>query len=315
MGVPCRRINGADLIGLSGFSISLSSKRPAFKWSGCDLNVDDVSVVWVRRWMDFAYFNSMELPDVPERSQGLSGEIGSYRQSEFRGLSHYFFNLLKDKPSLGSWFYSGKDPSKARQLLLAAEAGLAVPDTIVTDSRSRLEAFINDYPKVICKNISEIGFFRFANRGSATYTAVIDKKDLADIPDTFYPSLFQEAIEKQFEIRVFVLGDELYSMAIFSSDDSQTEVDFRRYNYVNPNRTVPIDLPQTVCEKVKEFMRKAELETGSLDLILSRTGEYYFLEVNPGGQFSMVSIPCNYHLEKKMAEYLLNKSTHAQRHN
>jgi len=313
MGIPCRRVNGADLVGLSGFSISMSSKKQLYQWSGHDLNVDEVSVVWVRRWMDFAYFDAIGLPD--DGGEDLAGEIRSYRQSEFRGLSHYFFNLLKDKPSLGSWFYSGKDPSKAQQLLLAADAGLAIPDTILTDSRQHLEAFMNEHPKIICKNISEIGFFRFSGRGLATYTAVIGREDLADIPDTFYPSLFQEAIEKQFEIRVFVLGEELYSMAIFSSDDSQTEVDFRRYNYARPNRTVPINLPSPVAGKIREFMRRAGLETGSLDLIYSRTGEYYFLEVNPGGQFSMVSIPCNYHLEKKVAEYLVKKSTHVQRTN
>ena len=59
-------------------------------------------------------------------------------------------------------------------------------------------------------------------------------------------------------------------------------------------------------------MRLADLETGSLDLIYSKTGQYYFLEVNPGGQFSMVSIPCNYNLEKKVAEYLINMSNNGK---
>jgi hypothetical protein len=31
-----------------------------------------------------------------------------------------------------------------------------------------------------------------------------------------------------------------------------------------------------------------------------------FLEVNPTGQYGMVSDPCNYYLDKKIAEYLID---------
>ena len=34
------------------------------------------------------------------------------------------------------------------------------------------------------------------------------------------------------------------------------------------------------------------LNTGSIDLIKTKSGDYVFLEVNPVGQFSMVSFPC-----------------------
>jgi hypothetical protein len=39
---------------------------------------------------------------------------------------------------------------------------------------------------------------------------------------------------------------------------------------------------------------------------MTKKGEYVFLEVNPIGQFGMVSAPCNYNLEKKIAQYLIN---------
>ena len=52
-------------------------------------------------------------------------------------------------------------------------------------------------------------------------------------------------------------------------------------------------------------MQKAHLTTGSIDLIKSVDGEYIFLEINPIGQFGMVSNPCNYPLERKVAEWLV----------
>ena len=52
-------------------------------------------------------------------------------------------------------------------------------------------------------------------------------------------------------------------------------------------------------------MQKLDLETGSIDLIKSTNGEYYFLEINPNGQFGMTSYPCNYNLEEKVALKLI----------
>ncbi|WP_447951552.1 hypothetical protein [Chryseobacterium koreense] len=48
-----------------------------------------------------------------------------------------------------------------------------------------------------------------------------------------------------------------------------------------------------------------ELATCSIDMIVNKDWEYYFLEINPVGQFGMISNPCNYFLEKKLAELLL----------
>lgn len=53
-------------------------------------------------------------------------------------------------------------------------------------------------------------------------------------------------------------------------------------------------------------MRIISLETGSIDLILTKDGLFIFLEVNPVGQFGMTSYPCNYYLEKLIAMELKN---------
>lgn len=50
-------------------------------------------------------------------------------------------------------------------------------------------------------------------------------------------------------------------------------------------------------------MEALDLNCGSLDLIKSGS-TYYFLEVNPVGQFGNLSFDCSYHLEKEIAEYL-----------
>ncbi|SQB45601.1 ATP-GRASP peptide maturase, grasp-with-spasm system [Chryseobacterium jejuense] len=50
-------------------------------------------------------------------------------------------------------------------------------------------------------------------------------------------------------------------------------------------------------------MQSLDLNCGSLDLLKSGD-KYYFLEVNPIGQFLGLSLICNYSLEKEIACYL-----------
>lgn len=95
-----------------------------------------------------------------------------------------------------------------------------------------------------------------------------------------------------------------YTSAIFSQRDEKTKIDFRNYNYQKPNRVSVYKLPQKVENKIVAFMNKIEMDSGSLDIIVTPQKEYYFLEVNPVGQFFQVSHPCNFYLEKEVAKYL-----------
>lgn len=50
-------------------------------------------------------------------------------------------------------------------------------------------------------------------------------------------------------------------------------------------------------------MSRLDLNCGSFDFIKNKD-QYYFLEINPVGQFLGLSKICNYSLEKEIAEYL-----------
>src|SRR4029077_20858467 len=110
-----------------------------------------------------------------------------------------------------------------------------------------------------------------------------------------------------YELRVFYLAGECHAMAIFSQNDPETRADFRRYNRLRPNRMVPLRLSSETAARIRRLMDDLGLETGSLDLLQTPDGREVFLEINPVGQFGMVSAPCNYHLEKKVAELLIRK--------
>ena len=130
--------------------------------------------------------------------------------------------------------------------------------------------------------------------------------DIDNIPSDFFPTLFQNEIEKAFEIRVFYLAGTCYSMAIFSQSNAKTTVDYRNYDFTKPNRNIPYKLPKEIECRIVDFMGYMNLDTGSLDFIYTTTGEHIFLEVNPVGQYGIVSRTCNYRLDKKLALHLMN---------
>jgi glutathione synthase/RimK-type ligase-like ATP-grasp enzyme len=159
--------------------------------------------------------------------------------------------------------------------------------------------------------VGEAEIYQYFGNSYGLYTAEVSEQDVAALPETVFPSLVQAMVEKSWEVRAFYLAGDLYAMAIFSQGDRQTEVDFRRYNRARPNRAVPYRLPGEVAEKLRALMRELAMETGSLDLIRTPDGRHVFLEVNPAGQFGMVSHRCNYRLEKRVAEHLIERSRDA----
>ena len=95
------------------------------------------------------------------------------------------------------------------------------------------------------------------------------------------------------------------SVAIFSQADDQTKVDYRKYNLKTPNRVIPYQLPAEIEHKLALLNERLGLNTGSIDLIVDREGQFYFLEVNPTGQFQDLSESCNLSIDRRIAERLL----------
>lgn len=60
-------------------------------------------------------------------------------------------------------------------------------------------------------------------------------------------------------------------------------------------------------KKIRKLMNTLNLNTGSIDVLKGIDGKYYFLEVNPVGQYLSPSISCGYCVEKNIAEWLIKK--------
>ncbi|TPG44139.1 grasp-with-spasm system ATP-grasp peptide maturase [Flavobacterium pectinovorum] len=216
-------------------------------------------------------------------------------------IDHY---LLKNVKSIGN--YKTSQNNKIIACEVAKNMGFKIPDFIITTEKIELLKFYKKHPQIISKSLYGLPGFLANNVDYSAKTRIIELSDIKDCTDNFGVSLFQQYVEKKIELRVFFLNDKFYPSAIFSQNDVQTKIDFRNYNKDKPNRVVPYKLPDDVIEKLKKINQELALNTGSYDLILTPKNEYYFLEVNPIGQFAQVSLPCNYYLEKEIAKELSN---------
>lgn len=277
-----------------------------------EVPAEDVKVVWYRRWTNLrGYLEELDpLADAAWAglpAHGVRGALGAELAAAGAGLLGTFAHARwLSEPGTAS-------VDKIGALRQARGVGLDVPDTLLTTSRADVVDFLAHHPDgVITKTLAAapLSVDLDEHETLATYTTEVDPEAVARWPETFAPSLFQERIAKRDELRVFVLGDQLWAMAILSQSDERTAVDFRRYPGDRPTRYVPFRLDDELSGRLLELMRSLRLDTGSIDLVRGVDGRVVFLEVNPVGQFGMVSTPCNYHLERRVAEHLLALHDH-----
>ncbi|MBT2416214.1 grasp-with-spasm system ATP-grasp peptide maturase [Chryseobacterium sp. ISL-6] len=217
----------------------------------------------------------------------------------------YVSHLLRDKKSIGD-FINENTVNKLIVLEQAKVSGLHIPETYIVETKKDIQTLLkkNDDKEFIVKMKTDTSMFQFDDCAAIIYTNVLKIDELGELPDVFAPTLIQEKINKVFEIRTFYLDGKTWSMAIFSQQDEKTKDDYRRYNNQKPNRNTPFKIPAHLERALCKLMETLDLRTGSIDWILAEDNNYYFLEVNPTGQFSNLSMTCNYPLEKIMAEKL-----------
>ena len=307
-GMKCVRINGEDLESEQKLVLSLNRKGmvAAIDIDGVTINPREVKVVWHRRWasrLRCRNFRVFHQRAGRIRNNNLSAlfHVGN----EIQTLGHFFFTVFDSAIWLGN--PRAASVNKLSTLWEAARCGLDIPDTVVTNKKSVFQSLHDDHKELITKAISDAPMWTFEHKGFASYTHLLRREDLDKYPDFVFPSLAQEALDKEYEIRTFALDGDFYSMAIFSQSSDATKTDFRIYQYEHPTRTVPYRLPEEIETKLRILMAKLQLDTGSIDLIKTRDGRYVFLEVNPVGQFGMTSGPCNYQLEQKVAQALCTR--------
>jgi ATP-GRASP peptide maturase of grasp-with-spasm system len=289
------RLNDTDIVNIESLEISDQGTKVRLKSNDVVFCLDEITAVWYRRgFLNIAPSINAEstFRDFDDR---LHNQILKHLFEEKSVLINYVNSLLNLKPHINS--LDCGNVNKLKCLRMAVEVGLNIPETYVITKKDKIK--LQPYITKALSNNPNI----WDGSANEEYYCSTERIDLARMKnDVCFPSLIQQEISKDFEIRSFFLNDKFYSIAIFSQSREETKIDFRN-NEGCELRKCAYRLPGTIIRKLKRLNKKMNLTSGSIDLIF-KSGHYYFLEINPVGQFGDVSYVGNYYLEREIANFL-----------
>jgi glutathione synthase/RimK-type ligase-like ATP-grasp enzyme len=237
--------------------------------NGREISLSECRAVWWRRPGSFAPDPAIKRPSHVEFIHNECAEA-------FAGL----WNVLP-----ASWMNPPqRDHAAARkvfQLKVAREVGLQIPQTLIANDVERARNFIEALgsERVIYKAFS-------ATQAEWRETRLLGERELGLLDSVRYaPVIFQEYIEAAVDLRVTIVGEEIFAAAIHSQD-STYKVDFRMDM---PNAMVEAEkLPDDIDKMLRKLMRRLGLVYGAIDMRRTADGRYVFLEINPAGQWLFI---------------------------
>lgn len=189
--------------------------------------------------------------------------------------------------------------SKVLQLRAAHALGLDFPDTTVTNSPAWVERLRARHPRLVTKLLVPLSYAMQADR--FFYTSEIGPR-LDGL--RYAPQIFQPLIEKARELRVIIVGRELFTAAIDASKTRRGALDWRRLDSRDQVPWTRATLPAPVVGRVRRLMKHLGLVAGALDFIVAPDGRHWFLEVNPAGEWGWLERDLGYDISGAFARAL-----------
>ncbi len=155
------------------------------------------------------------------------------------------------------------------QLVQAASAGFAVPDTLITTDPEALASFKERHHEVVFKSISGI---------RSIVTLLTDEHLRRMERLRTCPTQFQQRVRGT-NFRVHVVGSELFACRITS-----TAIDYR---YDRSGRVIAnCSLPDEIAARAVTLTQECGLCVAGLDLMKADDDQWYCFEINPSPGFS-----------------------------
>lgn len=191
--------------------------------------------------------------------------------------------------------------SKMNQLIIAEKIGLKIPDTCITTSKTELNNFWNQHNgKIIAKALyaplikeDSEEFFIFSNK-------LQDISDVSDEELSLAPTIFQEELTKKIDYRLTIVGNDSFCVKITFPKESDT-LDWRTVKEgISYELT---DLPSDIIKKCHKLVKELGLVFGAIDIVESNN-EFYFLEINPNGEWGWLQKNANLPIAEALVDYL-----------
>lgn len=253
-------------------------------------NEEDFSSVWFRR---------TRLPLLADHKP----EIQFYLAHEYEVLLKNLFSIL-DCKWVSDPFKVYKAENKLLQLKEALKIGFSLPDTLITNSKEELINFYSKHnEKVIIKPLSQSKIFENEST-SFIFSNVLKKEHVLELKNyDLTPCIYQQQIEKEIELRITVVGEKLFVAGVDSQKNKDTKIDWRKGDL----SFFPTEIPNFIKEKCFRLVKNLGLRFGAIDMILDKSGNYIFLEINPNGQWAWIETQTDLPISNAIINELYNK--------
>jgi glutathione synthase/RimK-type ligase-like ATP-grasp enzyme len=201
-----------------------------------------------------------------------------------------------DVPWMNSPDAVARSRYKLWQLRTAQSAGLKIPSTLVTTSPASARLFSASAGPLIVKSVSG----RHPEDPPLTLSTCRVPVDADFSGVAASATCLQEEIDKRCDVRVTVVGDQVFSCFIKSEENT---LDWRFLPPEECSWTLG-ELPEDVWLAIRRYMKAAGLVYAALDFAVDATGAYWFLEANAGGQFGFVEIATSAPISQAIADWL-----------
>jgi glutathione synthase/RimK-type ligase-like ATP-grasp enzyme len=192
--------------------------------------------------------------------------------------------------------------SKLRQLSLAAQLGFHIPATSM-GNRWPMVRRLAEHGDVVFKTLR--GGLTTRDENQMIFTTRLDhaRLDTLEAEGKPWPGMFQAYVSGRREWRVTVVGDEVFSVAIYLDGDGL--VDWRKHQLSDAVRFTQEPLAHKHVSACRRLVRALNLRFAALDLIEARDGTMYFLEANPNGQYGWLEKELDIPISTRIAAELL----------
>jgi glutathione synthase/RimK-type ligase-like ATP-grasp enzyme len=214
-----------------------------------------------------------------------------------------------DVYSLGKPSVYRRLDSKEEQLKIADKIGLKIPETTITNNPEEAKQFILKHQNVVAK--MQTGFAIYEDGvESVVFTNVINEEKLEELDTLLYcPMQFQKKIEKKKELRVTIVGRDVYAFEIDSQQSEKAKIDWRKDGVNLIDKWIPTELPTDIEAKLLELLDVYHVDYGAIDIIVSPEDEYYFIEINAAGEFFWLdNLTEENQISKSIADLLCDKA-------
>ncbi|MEV7282435.1 MvdC/MvdD family ATP grasp protein [Streptomyces sp. NPDC093111] len=299
-GTPVVRLDPGDL----PHSVEMSGRFEQGKWRGRlktghrEVDLAEVTAVYNRR------------PNPPQAgAPGMRPEDAQWASNEcyegFYGVLYSLDALWLNRPDLNR-----TASLKPLQLTVAHSSGLRVPTTLITNSPDDAREFVTEERSVVktLRGVPQRDADGAPGRPLIVYTWEVPP---GEVDDTVAQAVcqFQRLIVPRFEVRIIVVGEQVFGARINSPSGREGEVtDWRAYQHTDRISYTRIDVPDTIHDGVLAYLASFGLLYGDFDFMVDADGQWWFLESNPNGQFAFVEYGTGYPIARAVAD-LLTKGT------